>query len=213
MPESIVKESSLSNHSHSSSSQVLYPPSTHRAHPLHNTWIKVLASLLPHLYVPSGYEAAHPAIGTPDAAPSNSTEAFPLYHYLNHPLPYIAICGVAVGLEYKDYIHGWVLDVDDGSGEVVQMLCRKAQEGPGVVFGRRNRSGNQTIGTDGEIRGRMAAPGELISPPVPEWRATGWIGATAIDMRNAEVGNVLKVQGRFSRWKTTPQILVEKLGA
>ena len=173
-----------------------YPAYAHSAHPLHNTWFKLPATVFQSLHVPPGFDSSI-------TSPTGFT--LPLYHLLNHPVPFADVCGLVVGCNLKENLGIWSILVDDGSGEVLEVLCRKAREEEDDFW----RFGGKDRASGGKAR--VAGPGELIVPPVPEWKGRGWIGAEVVDMRQVQVGRVLRVKGRPREWRATKQLLVERI--
>jgi hypothetical protein len=198
------KAESKSSATKSTPSLTYYPAYTHSAHPLQNKWVKLPSILIDKLQIPLGYEASHPGIAVTGGAPSSNTSAFPLFHYLNHPLPYIHVCGIVVSVEYREKLLAWAIQIDDSSGVILEALCKKVID-PLLV---RSQYGNDPRSTELHLAG----PGQVIKPVVPEWRCCGWLGDEQLDIRTVEVGTVLKIKGRVGLWKRGRQVLVERLG-
>ena len=169
-----------------------YSPTAHHLHPLHNTWLKLTARQIQALHVPSSF---HSTVFSPNGPPLS------LYHLLNHPIPFVEVCGPVVGVEFVEKVNAWSVLVDDGSGVLLEVLVRKGTEEEESWLGS-FRSGS---------KGRIAGPGELIVPPVPEWRGRGWVGGEEVDIRLVEVGRVLKVKGRVREWRGSKQVVVERI--
>lgn len=172
-----------------------YRPYTHPAHPLYNAWVKLPASLVQSLHVPAGFDACVPSARGPPLS---------LYHHLNHPIPFVDICGLVVGCESKETLAAWSVLVDDGSGIVLEALCKKAQEEEDQ-WKRGPRNGH------GDRKTKIAGPGELVVPPVPGWKGRGWVNGEEVDTRLVEVGRILRVKGRLREWKGNKQVLVERI--
>ena len=167
----------------------IYPVYAHPVHPLHNAWIKLPASLIQKLYIPRGFEASNT---------SRLGPALPLFHYTNHPVSFVHICGVVVGLDFSDFWDAWIIQVDDGSGFILQALCRKAREED--LANAPHRAG-----------GKLARHGELIKPLLPDWKGRGWTGYEEVDTRVVQVGKVLRVKGKIREWKGRKQVLAERV--
>ena len=168
-----------------------YPATQHHLHPLHNSWLKLPASVIQTLHVPDGFHST---------ILSENSATLSLYHHINHPVPFVDVCGLIVGCEFLALPGCWSLLIDDGSGTVLEVLVRKGTEGEESWLGK-VRGGD----------GRLAGPGELIAPPVPEWKGRGWVGGEEVDLRKAEVGKVLRVKGRVKEWKGKKQVVAERI--
>ena len=177
-----------------------YPAYAHPAHPLRNKWLKLPVSAIQTLYVPSGF--------TYFTIPETKF-TLPAYHLLNHPVYYVDVCGLVVGCgfrEDKKHAKYWTILLDDGSGEVLHALCKKAteEEEPNP-----RRAGGKNAAESGKLR--LAGPGELIAPLVPSWKGRGWTGGEEVDMRSAEVGRVLRVKGMVREDWGKKQLHVERI--
>ena len=175
-----------------------YPIYMHKAHPLYEVWVKLSAKLVEDLVVPHGWEASHPAIDVPGAAPHSTLPKFALFHYLNHPLPYIQVCGIVVEITERKDLGFVVLKLDDSSGCLITAMIKRWIDVSTTKH--EDRSCNSTKVIDMlEVK-----PTESIS------HGCGWLSNEKLDLWSIRIGSVLRIRGRLSLWKLGRQILVEK---
>ena len=167
----------------------------HKSHPLDGAWVKLSAKLIQDLVIPPGWEASHPGIDVPGASPHSALPKFALFHYLNHPLPYIQLCGIVVEITEQNDLGFVVLRLDDSSGYLVTALIKQW-----IDTKQEDRSCNPTKVVDIlEIK-----PSERII------YGCSWLSNSKFDLPSIRIGSVLRIKGRVSLWKLGRQILVEK---
>ena len=179
-----------------------YPSYTHSAHPLHNEWIKIPASLIRKLHIPPGWGASHPGLGCTGASPIHSATTFPLFHYLNHPLPFIQICGIVIDMSFNTKLGVWIVQLDDSSGELVDVLIKKVVD-PDIPTHQNSKTGLVP-------RGPPILKGAPLPAHILGWMGCSWLGNNIFDTRPIEIGVILRVKGRLSTWVNGRHLLLEK---
>ena len=114
-----------------------------------------------------------------------------LFFNLNHPLRRISLAGPIVAID--DYPTRWVLQLDDGSGMLAELMCPRA------------------MARDAPLnRQSFAGPGQMITLGPPKWLGRS-ISGVDIDMRSIDVGVVVCAEGEMSRYRENMQVNLEKI--
>ena len=140
-----------------------------------------------------------------------------LYFYLNHPVRFVRLTGVVVSCEKHENV--WVMELDDGSGAVINVVYRKEQPIHAVpsrtaghlnrAAGRNINAGNaatapETVGTtplEHGTRSRLHEQEAQVAIPGPQ----------GVDMAALEVGKVVKVKGTVSVYWGNRQIDLKRM--
>lgn len=161
-----------------------YPAFCFPNSPTHFTWVKLTAYDIHHVLTPSpSYHHSFAVRGLKNSQHS-------LYFYLNHPVQFVYVVGVVVGYE-EWYEKRWVMSVDDGSGEVIEVICAKPQP-------------MQQLGQNGERAAGSEVPKDERGRLVEEQER-------AEIMKAIDVGCVVKVKGRIGLFRDMRQIQLERV--
>lgn len=102
------------------------------------------------------------------------------------------LIGVIVAVEEKDY--RWIFHLDDSSGANIEVTCPKERSPLPAPT-----SGALTLSTNNEGPRRNNCMGRTLS-------------GNAIDMRDIDLGTVVKVKGGISEFWDVKQITLERFG-
>jgi hypothetical protein len=104
----------------------------------------------------------------------------------------VRLIGVIVAVEEKDY--RWIFHLDDSSGANIEVTCPKERSPLPAPT-----SGAPTLSTNNEGPRRNNCMGRTLS-------------GNAIDMRDIDLGTVVKVKGGISEFWDVKQITLERFG-
>jgi hypothetical protein len=153
-----------------------YPAYTFSSSPTYFAWVKLTAHDIHHVL------RSRPGFTALTA--SSKTE---LLFYLNHPIQFVQVVGVAVA--YEDYYDKfWSFTIDDGSGEVVECVCWKSDKEQVKIDD--NQSGKVDVEpTEKEVE--QMEREEII--------------------KTLDIGAVVQVKGTISTFRAVRQLNIERL--
>ncbi|MCJ1372468.1 hypothetical protein MMC20_003693 [Loxospora ochrophaea] len=186
------------------SSLSFYPRYCFSASPTYNTWVKLTAAGVHALTTQPGFEGQTRSsfsrkykIGSADIRSGQK-----VYFHLNHPIQWIRLVGVLVA--FDEYPNRWVMILDDGSGETIEIVCAKQQNAstPAVA--------DHTAATE-----QGSSSTRCPSTSTPTLTAPSRIGRTAtgyeVDMSRIDLGSVVKVKGGIGEFRGAKQITLERI--
>jgi hypothetical protein len=124
-----------------------------------------------------------------------------LLFYLNHPIQFVCVVGIVVGLD--DHGHFWVFTVDDSSGATIDVTCRKPES---------VKSENE------DISARPISSVQDAAVEARKGKNQGTNDATADEtdarlevLLRVDLGSVVKVKGTVTTFRSVRQIALERL--
>ncbi|MCJ1314494.1 hypothetical protein MMC25_008176 [Agyrium rufum] len=151
-----------------------YPAYCFNVSPTYNTWVKITAADVHNLYELPEHQGKPPQCQN-------------VYFYINHPIRWVRLVGVLVAIE--EFPFRWVLILDDGSGQTIELTCGRERI-------------DQDITSD-----NLLPRGSATCNKMSGKTSTGRI----IDLDGVGVGNVVKVKGSLGTFRGVKQIHLERL--
>lgn len=151
-----------------------YPAYCFSASPTWFVWVKLTAHSIHHvLRSKAGFTAA------------TTNPKAELLFYLNHPVQYVQVIGVAVAFD-ENFDKFWNITVDDGSGEVLDCVCWKPdKEQVKHAGGQDGDAKPEKIDIEQQRRGEV--------------------------IEKVDIGTVVQVKGTITSFRDVRQIQIERL--
>ena len=160
---------------------VIYPPVTHSASPTWFIWLKLTSYEIHNVLkpAPSNFASLSYRLGPNDKAPA-------IFHYINHPVQYVAVVGVVVEVnEFNAKYYLFILD--DSSGETLEIVYPRPPGAPTDV----TRPVNQVTQQESQLDPDEVELHRLLS--------------------GVDVGSVLNVKGHITTFRSYRQLRIERI--
>jgi Telomere regulation protein Stn1 len=179
-----------------------YPAYCHKASPTYFTWVKLTASDIHHgLRSRPGFVNHRHNISYQRQHSHNPTS---LLFYLNHPIQFVCVVGIVVGLD--DHERFWLFTVDDSSGATIDVTCRKPEnvKGPNEDTSARPKR-SVALAQDAAAEARKGKNQERNDATTDETDTRLEV------LSRVDVGSVVKVKGTITTFRSVRQIALERL--
>ncbi|KAI9806033.1 MAG: hypothetical protein M1833_004440 [Piccolia ochrophora] len=157
-----------------------YPAYCFSRSPTYNVWARLTAAEIHRLCSYQGYEGQC------------------IYFVLNHPIRFVRLTGVVVARD--DHQHLSIIQLDDGSGETIDVICPKPARG--------NPQSSKVELSDPSLKATVAAVKQDNEAPRP---ATGIRSPNHPDIAGVDVGTVVKVKGRLGEFRGALQVDMKRI--
>jgi hypothetical protein len=179
-----------------------YPAYCYKASLTYFTWVKLTASDIHHgLRSRPGFANHHDNVSYRRQHSHSPTS---LLFYLNHPIQFVCVVGIVVGLD--DYEHFWLFTVDDSSGATIDVTCRKPENVKGRNEDTSARPNSSTaLAQDATVEARKGKNQGRTDTTTDETN-------TCLEvLSRVDLGSAVKVKGTITTFRSVRQIALERL--